>query len=132
MKIEEFKEFLFWELDKLVDITGMYFECANIHYKRAAGTILHTLRLKSDLELQFESELNIPDAIASLATVIAIRHTLDNDYLYDVCSILYEDRSKAQKFVIQIVDKFDEIYSECQDLDKSINELYKFYKTKEY
>lgn len=131
MKIE-FNAFLFEQLSKLADITGMYFERVNIYYKVSDRTVLQTLRLKSDVELQFDAELNISDIIASLAILIAMRYMLDNDYLYNVCSILYKDRFQSQKFVIQIVDKFDEIYSDCQDLNRSLDELYRFYKTKEY
>lgn len=56
-------------------------------------------------------------------------YVIDGEYLYETDSLLYANQFKAQKFVIEVVDKFNEIYNSCKDVEKSINALEAFYET---
>lgn len=130
MEIDEMKYFLSNELSELSDITGMYFDIQSVEYRGTLHTCIQQLKLRAfHQDICFESKLDINNAIAHFASLIAICYVIDGKYLYETDSLLYANQFKAQKFVIEVVDKFNEIYNNCKDVEKSINALEAFYET---
>lgn len=130
MEIDEMKYFLSNELSELSDITGMYFDIQSIEYRESLHKCIQKLKLRTfNQDICFECKLDINNAIAHFASLIAMCYVIDGEYLYETDSLLYANQFKAQKFVIEVVDKFNEIYNNCKDVEKSINALEAFYET---